>query len=1273
MRRVLAGLLIVAALDGGARAVLQQETDEEVVQKSRGCIGCHTATDSATMHETATVRLGCTDCHGGDSATVVPSGASPGEGVYEDVKRRAHVLPAHPERWPTSRNPERSYAILEQEPAAFVRFINPGDLRVADATCGTTGCHAAEVARVHSSMMTHGAMLWGAALYNNGAFPLKNARFGESYAADGTPARLQTIPQPTAEETRRRGILPFLNPLPHFEITQPGNILRVFERGDDRLSIRGLGTINRTDPVFQGLQRTRLLDPVLSLLGTNDHAGDYRSSGCSGCHVVYANDRDVFHSGPYAQYGHAGTTATVDPTIPRGESGHPIRHVFTRAIPSSQCVVCHVHPGTSFANQYLGYTWWDNETHGELMYPREQVYPTPEQQLASLAENPEASAMRGLWSDLWPAATSHLGDVAGPDFLARTAELNPRMQLTKFADFHGHGWVFRAVFKHDRKGRLLDAQDDVIETPTPESTQRALETPVEGRPHDGAGVPVHLKDIHLEKGMHCADCHFERDVHGNGKLYGETRNAVEIECVDCHGTVRGRATLRTSGPAAAPEGTDLTLERTPFGAPLFERHGDRIVQHSMVEADRSWEVVQVLDTITPNNPHYNVRSRLAKTIRRDNRTWGDVPADAPDVRVGGSDPPVWGTRAPEPGGPPADTLAHRDDDMACYACHTSWMTSCFGCHLPMRANQRRPLLHYEGDLTRNWTQYDYQVLRDDVFMLGRDGSVKRNRIAPVRSSSAVLVGSQNQNREWLYSQQQTVSAEGFAGQAFNPHFPHAVRGRETKTCVDCHVSENGDNNAWMAQVLLQGTNFVNFLGRYLYVAEEDEGLEAVAVTEADEPQAVIGSRLHALAYPDRYREHVARGRVLAGSAMFEHPGHDILTPPWKREQVQSLQLRGEYLYSANGAGGLRVYDVADIDNKGVPERITTSVLSPLGQRLYVRTADAAAIVSPSTLAIDPARAHVAENEEQTIHPMYAYLYVIDRKEGLVLTDAATLLDGDPDNNFLSRARLSDGSTAFNPSGVLSGATNGTMAGHWLYVCTPRGLVVVDVEDPLRPRVAAEIGPPAIVEPRSVAVQFRYAFIVDREGLKVVDVTDPERAHAVTDAVVSLEDARDVYVARTYAYVAAKAQGLVIVDVERPEHPFIDQIYTAGGQIDDARAVKVGMTNASLFAYVADGKNGLRIIQLMSPESPGYTGFSPRPTPELPGHGLIATYRTRGSAVALSKGLDRDRAVDESGNQLAVFGRRGARPFTDEEARRLYLRDGRLFTVSSPGGSRDGVR
>jgi len=76
------------------------------------------------------------------------------------------------------------------------------------------------------------------------------------------------------------------------------------------------------------------------------------------------------------------------------------------------------------------------------------------------------------------------------------------------------------------------------------------------------------------------------------------------------------------------------------------------------------------------------------------------------------------------------------------------------------------------------------------------------------------------------------------------------------------------------------------------------------------------------------------------------------------------------------------------------------------------------------------------------------------------------------------------------------------------------------------------------------------------------------------------------------------------------------------------------------------------------DDPSFSSFAARPMPRL-----IASRHTAGPALAISKGIDRDRAVDESGNQLAVFGRRGARPFNLQEMQRLYLRDGKLYTVT----------
>ena len=584
---------------------------------------------------------------------------------------------------------------------------------------------------------------------------------------------------------------------------------------------------------------------------------------------------------------------------------------------------------------------------------------------------------------------------------------------------------------------------------------------------------------------------------------------------------------------------------------------------------------------------------------------------------------------------------------------------------------KMPNLHFEGDVSRNYISYDFQTLRDDVFMLARDGNATQNRIGPARSSCAIHVGSYNANRESIYVQQQTISGEGLSGIAFSTNVPHTVRGGlpkgcaprpaqfarpgtfETKMCSDCHVSKYEDNNAVMAQLLMHGTNFVNFIGRYCWVGAGESGLYAVEVTEREEPQAVIGSSLHALAYPDDYREHVKGGCILRHA--HEHPGKDIsdnVLHPLRKNEILSLQARGEYLYAACGEGGLRVFDIAFIDDKGFSERITTAPVSPLGQRFFVATKYAAAVASPATIAPDPTRSHRPENCEQKVAALYGYLYVADKYEGLILVGAGTLLDGNPLNNFLKR------DVTFNPDGLLCGARNVTVVGNYAYVCCDAGLVVVALDDPTDPKVACVVGSDVLKAPTAVQVQFRFGYVCDSEGIKVFDVTRLDQPRLV--AALPLADARNIYLARTYAYVAAGKQGLVILDITNPPRPIVDQVYNGEGCINDLNDVKLGITNASEFAYLADGCNGLRVLQLTSPETPGSIGFSPRPAPRL-----IATFPMpkRGRALAISKGLDRDRAVDESGNQLAVFGRVGARPLNQEEQQRMYLHDGKLWRVS----------
>ncbi|HEY0325491.1 MAG TPA: hypothetical protein VGC46_05870, partial [Allosphingosinicella sp.] len=1295
---------------------------------------------------------------------------------------------------------------------------------------------------------------------------------GEAYTRTGQNAVVVSPPngQPT-EEQRARGVLGALYPLPTWHVFPPADVFRVFERGgrnigtqfaeiglpnpsgsiqrleepgrpDIRQSNRGPGTGLRVAIAVLNIHKTRLNDPYMWFMGTNDQPGDYRHSGCAGCHVIYANDRQPQHSLTYAQFGRDGQTQTCDPTIrnlaqhdahneehrreapipvtgqraagsplsttcseggaeaspgdahaeDHGEAsghadqsapadanhagmrerGHPLRHVFTRAIPTAQCMTCHMHQPNIFLNTYLGYTMWDYEADADLMWPgpenrlempanlsaadqarwqeayRRQRYPNATQTFDILDRNPEGAAPRGLWGDV--------------DFLREVYEqVNPRARTTQFADYHGHGWNFRGIFRRDREGNLVDVRGERIDVTGPdgrlasaEEIQRRQVFQRDGEtlfPEVGNnnGRAVHMMDIHAEVGLQCADCHFAQDSHGNGFLYGEVANAIEIGCRDCHGTARQYANLRTSNVAAPPRGRNLELIRNEDGRRRFEwiecsqaqqmiaeaiEHGEQIlprqltcpdnrqvlIQRSIVDPNLFWVVSQVRDSVDGSlrehpcqeewqeprttGPCFSMRAARSKLL--DERS-----AD----RIDGHSP--FGEGVPD------QFRAHGDDEMACFTCHLSWTTSCAGCHLPIEANFRTSMHHFEGAQTRNFATYNPQVAREEMFQLGRHQSTKDNIIAPIRSTSALILSSTNLNRERIYIQQPPIAASGFSSQAFAPHFPHTVRRTETKTCSDCHVSTANDNNAIMAQLLLHGTNFVNFVGLHNWAGLEG-GFQATRVTEWDEPQAVIGSYLHRFAYPDFYGLHVTRnGRELINWERGNRLDRNLSGETQHNEEfanihqgtggaVRCLQMRGEYMFVAEGSGGFQVYDIANIGNKGTSERIVTAPFSPVGHNTRVPSRNATCMALATNQPIDPQRndrmaqtvraepdpanpgqmrtvSLLEENQEQRFHPIYNYAVVTDAEEGLILVDVRTMADGEPRNNFLERTRFANGATAWNENGVLAGARHITLAGTYAYVTTAAGLIVLDLNDPLRPQVTATL---PLTDARASAIQFRYLWVTDAEGLKLFDVTNMARPEPVPSGTVRMENAQRIYLARTYAYVAAKHQGLAIVNITRPDAPRPAEGLPGGGffytgtdgrtgytdthrqVLNDVEDVIVASTNASLFAYVADGRNGIRVLQLTSPESqPAIYGFSPRPVPEL-----IAWARTPSPALALSKGLDRDRGVDETGHQMAVFGRLGSRPFNRGEMEQLFVSrgragsTGRLYQVDDTGSMADWV-
>src|SRR5213076_299309 len=101
-------------------------------------------------------------------------------------------------------------------------------LRVAQEACGS--CHQKQVNAVPRSTMTTSGVFWAAVGYANGVLNKKTGLLGESYGRNGLPRQIKPVTPPTPEQVAK-GALPFLVPLPRWEITQPGEYFRAFERG----------------------------------------------------------------------------------------------------------------------------------------------------------------------------------------------------------------------------------------------------------------------------------------------------------------------------------------------------------------------------------------------------------------------------------------------------------------------------------------------------------------------------------------------------------------------------------------------------------------------------------------------------------------------------------------------------------------------------------------------------------------------------------------------------------------------------------------------------------------------------------------------------------------------------------------------------------------------------------------------------------------------------------------------------------------------------------
>lgn len=216
---------VVGLLAAGAFSVAVVATgcSEEIVEKQApiggSCLACHEGITDVHPY----FALACTDCHGGNDQVPLPAVVNIRD---QALLKASHVLPLDSSMWwPNGIDDDNDGAVDEageffdgrgftdtDTPFAdkrqakkdqldsewnrdlnYLRFINPGDLRVADASCGSRNknaneamvCHAEVVYDVRRSIMASHSGVPAGATYGNAQLPLA-ADFGAAFAA--TPA-----------------------------------------------------------------------------------------------------------------------------------------------------------------------------------------------------------------------------------------------------------------------------------------------------------------------------------------------------------------------------------------------------------------------------------------------------------------------------------------------------------------------------------------------------------------------------------------------------------------------------------------------------------------------------------------------------------------------------------------------------------------------------------------------------------------------------------------------------------------------------------------------------------------------------------------------------------------------------------------------------------------------------------------------------------------------------------------------------------------------------
>lgn len=773
---------------------------------SESCMNCHNGSQNNDDYAGGGIEnphpfagsqyIKCTKCHGGFGQPLV-NGVQNAQGNYIGGKYGSHVPPP-PQISGTAGqldkaafdaylqnnnvNAAGSYAYfnrltltgLDQIPdytvngktfsaLDYLQFINPGDLRVVsqNKSCGSGGCHSGSHASwVSKSILYTEAGILSGATYAAGIDNAITAYRGlyEDTAADKGFRAVQNVNQVNLPSAHVGEI----NQVYQFPVYSDYNDLTFQQIVAANASVPGVGIYaanefngQRTNGIKANSDLAKLYheqiaftcgDCHLGSAGANNRAGDFRSSGCSACHMQYSIDGRSRSTDPNIN---TQEPANAD-QIAAPERSHARKHLIknvskvlppdingnargrVNGIDDLACAGCHQGSNRTVM-QYYGVRLDQNQdVVGQVQYP--------------------ANTNNFINADV---ANVRIGGQ-----LLYDANVN--------ATFNGRvANQYLAYEDYDNDGR-----DD---------------TPM---------------DIHAEAGLGCIDCHGSRDLHGgapgdasSGKIISRHEQSVAITCVNCHGSPDAYAITKPCYNYDN-QSANCAVDRMGNALRHVNKIGNQYWLTSRVDGQTHF-IPQTLDTIVntqATNPDkgdqfvYNAKASYAMGRADGVDSNGIGPQQADPLKV-------------TPG------YSHTDR-LDCVSCHATWTNNCMGCHLAGQLNND-PANFIFSNITGQRIVYeettaDFVYQNPMTFQLSVGPSGLITQSTPVEkvfyqyndgnTTTGVLAFSDRKGN----GNNPNVAGRGPLGALGHNHMmPHSIRGRVTnqnegpRYCVACHNTQNG--------------------------------------------------------------------------------------------------------------------------------------------------------------------------------------------------------------------------------------------------------------------------------------------------------------------------------------------------------------------------------------------------------------------------------------------------------------------------------------------------